>query len=72
MAMNDIPSDPLAYPIPDAVRAAGIGRSFIYCAIKAGDLPVVKMGRRTLILRADLETWLRSHRATSADALAAA
>ena len=51
-------SEPLAYRIPDAVRATGIPRTALYEAIGAGRLKARKDGNRTLILRRDLEAFL--------------
>ena len=51
---------PLAISIVDAARAAGVGRSTIYENINSGALKARKAGRRTLILRADLQAWLDS------------
>ena len=51
---------PLALGIVDAARAAGVGRSTVYENINAGALKARKAGRRTLILRADLQAWLDS------------
>jgi excisionase family DNA binding protein len=53
-------SDRLAVGIMEAARLAGVGRSTIYQSISAGDLAARKAGRRTLILRDDLEAWLNS------------
>lgn len=50
---------PIAVTIPDAVRLSGCSRSALYEAMKKG-LPARKAGRRTLILMADLETYLAS------------
>jgi len=44
----------LAYTIPEAVAASGIGRSKLYQLIKEGAIVPRKAGRRTLILTADL------------------
>jgi len=51
---------PLALGIVDAARAAGVGRSTIYENINSGALKARKAGRRTLILREDLQAWLAS------------
>ena len=45
--------------INDAVVATGVGRDQIYNAIRDGRLPAKKWGRRTIILRGDLETFLK-------------
>jgi excisionase family DNA binding protein len=50
--------EPYAISILDAVRLSGIGRSSIYQAIRRGELPIRKSGRRSLILTADLKRWL--------------
>ena len=51
---------PISYGIAEFCRTSGLGRSFIYAAIKAGDLKARKAGRRTLILHDDGEQYLRS------------
>ncbi len=50
----------LAHSIDDVTKLTGVGRSFIYEAIKAGNLSIRKAGRRTLIFDADLNAWLAS------------
>jgi excisionase family DNA binding protein len=49
---------PFAVSINDACKWAGIGRSSLYVAIRRGELPIRKSGRRSLILMADLQRWL--------------
>jgi excisionase family DNA binding protein len=51
---------PLGRSINDAALKAGIGRSTIYGAVNSGALKAKKLGRRTLILDADLKTYLDS------------
>lgn len=48
----------LALTIPEAVDASGISRSTLYTYIKAKQLPVVKIGQRTLIRFVDLSEFL--------------
>jgi excisionase family DNA binding protein len=50
--------DPIAYTISQAAAAAAAGKTIIYAAIKAGELPARKRGRRTVILAADLRAWV--------------
>jgi excisionase family DNA binding protein len=52
--------EPLAVSIEDVVRTSGLCRTTVYQAIGAGQLRARKVGRRTLILRADLTSWLQS------------
>ncbi len=52
----------LAFQINEAVSATGLGRSTIYDLIKEGKLCAVKAAGRRLILREDLEAYLRSCR----------
>jgi excisionase family DNA binding protein len=53
-------SEPLAVSIADAVRLSGVGRSSLYEAIRRGDLPIRKSGRRTLLMTEDIRRWLTS------------
>lgn len=46
------------YSVVEAAEAAGISRSMLYQEIMAGRLRAVKVGRRTLVLAADLQGWL--------------
>ena len=60
--MADYSPIPLTHTIPQAVERARCGRSKLYQAIRLGDLAVVKLGRKTLILEEDLIEWLLRHR----------
>jgi excisionase family DNA binding protein len=51
-------SEKLAYTIPEAVGASGLGRTTLYELIKCGELPIAKVGARTVIRRQDLEAML--------------
>lgn len=48
----------LSYTVKEAAAVSGIGRTKLYELHKAGELPFRKIGSRTLIKRADLETLL--------------
>jgi excisionase family DNA binding protein len=59
--MSDINFDrPIALGIVQAARTSGTSRSRIYEALKSGELRAKKLGRRTVILRSDLEAWIGS------------
>lgn len=53
-------SDKISYTIPEAVKATGFSRSRIYELIKRGDLKPRKAGRRTILLRNDLEAMVQN------------
>jgi excisionase family DNA binding protein len=54
-----------ALSIAQTARLLGIGRSTLYCIIKAGRLPVRKLGKRTLIMREDLDHFVATLPRTS-------
>lgn len=51
---------PLAYRIPQAVKASGLTRTRIYEEIAAGRLVARKCGGTTLIERSELERYIAS------------
>ncbi len=53
-------ADTLAFSVEEAAKAAGLGRTLIFQEIRNGNLIARKIGRRTVILREDLERWLKS------------
>lgn len=53
-------ADKLAYRIDEAVNATGVSRTQIYAELRAKRLSAVKYGTRTLILREELERFLKS------------
>ncbi len=54
--------DQLAYGIKEAARVLGIGPTSIYYLMKDGQLPFVKLGRRTLIPVRELQLLLERSR----------
>ena len=48
----------LAYRVDEAVKASGLGRTFLYEHMASGELPSVKIGRRRLILHHELINFL--------------
>lgn len=49
----------MAYSIKEVVTLFGIGRSSIYREISEGRLRVIKLGKRSLVLRTDLDEWMK-------------
>lgn len=50
--------NPIAYRINDAVTVTGISRSKLFELIGSGDITARKLGRATLIERAELERYI--------------
>lgn len=50
----------IGYTMEEAAEAVSVGRTRIYAAVKNGSLKARKFGRRTIILREDLETFARN------------
>lgn len=46
------------FSIAQTARFLGIGRSTLYMIIKEGRLPIRKLGRRTLVMRDDLDRFI--------------
>jgi excisionase family DNA binding protein len=53
-------TEKLALTIPEASDLAGVSRSAIYEAVSSGALRARKLGRATLILQADLRSWVET------------
>lgn len=49
--------DLIAVSPAEAARRMGIGKTFLYEAMRSGNLTSFKLGRRRLIRVADLEAW---------------
>ena len=56
--MSEDASPKLAHSIESVRRTTDLGRTFIYNAIRSGELEARKAGRRTIILDTDLRDWL--------------
>jgi hypothetical protein len=54
----------LAYSLDEAPEVAGLGTTTIKEAIRDGDLPVVEIGKRVLVLDEDPRAYLARHRVT--------
>ena len=55
-------TEAIALSIADVVACTGLGRTKLYEAIRDRELPIVKIGKRSLVLDDDLRAWLRRHR----------
>lgn len=53
-------SESLAYRVPQACAVSGYGRTKMYELIGEGKIPTKKDGKVTLIMRDDLESYLKS------------
>ena len=53
-------ADRLAFSLADAASLIGVGKSTLHDLIATGKLPVRKLGRRSLVLREDLEDYVQS------------
>lgn len=58
--------DRLLVPINEAHWQVGVGRSKFYEYVASGDIEVVKVGRRTLVPQASLQTFVDRLRAAQA------
>lgn len=50
--------DRASLSIEEVQKLSGLGKTKIYELLKSGDLPARKLGKRTLVLRADLDEFL--------------
>jgi excisionase family DNA binding protein len=51
-------TEPLVYTIEQVAEMLGVGRSTAYDAVRRGELPVVRLGRRLLVPKAQLKDLL--------------
>lgn len=61
-----MPKDPdpnaIAYSVKQTARLLGVGRSSLYEQISSGALRAAKIGKRTIILKEDLQAFLAASR----------
>lgn len=58
--MSDAASTTTPYNIAQMMSRLGICRDAVYRAIRSGQLPTRKFGKRTLVLESDLEAFIGS------------
>jgi len=56
-------SDELAVSVPEAARLLGIGKTKMHDLLANGEIPATKIGARTVVRRAALESWLEQQEA---------
>jgi predicted DNA-binding transcriptional regulator AlpA len=56
----EIPSDKAAFTIPEFCHWAGIGRTTFYKLAGCGEIPVRKVGKRSIVLILDAVPWIKS------------
>lgn len=60
-----------AYSVKEALHVLSIGRTSLYKLVESGDLPIAKLGKKTLIYSTDIARLLsrlrQSDRASAAD-----
>jgi excisionase family DNA binding protein len=49
--------DQLLYTIPQCCRLAALGRTKFYELIASGEIPIRKIGKKSLVAAADLKRW---------------
>ncbi len=54
-----VPVLPLAYRLPQAAAALGLGERLVWDLADRGDIPTVKIGRARLFPVSALENWLK-------------
>ncbi len=69
MPASEAPApEPIALGITEIQQATSFGRTFIYDAIRSGDLKTFKAGRRRLATRAAVAEWVAALAAKDAAA----
>lgn len=51
----------LVYSIPEAAQQLGISKSYAYELVKLRRLPVIDFGKRKVIPKTSLETWIQEN-----------
>ncbi|MCA3222786.1 MAG: helix-turn-helix domain-containing protein [Burkholderiales bacterium] len=55
----------LAYSLPEAQELCGLGRTILYESIQRGELPIIKVGKRTLVSDEALRKFLKDREAVA-------
>jgi excisionase family DNA binding protein len=57
--------DQLLYTIPQCCRLAALGRTKFYELIASGEIPIRKIGKKSLVAATDLKRWAEQLPATA-------
>ncbi len=68
---EDVPAPRWLLPIPDACAGLGVGRSTLYELAAAGEIEIVRVGRRALVPVDSCEAYVEKLRSTTTGAPAA-
>jgi excisionase family DNA binding protein len=55
---GELPAERLAYSVEEVARITGLSRDLLYDQMRTGKLAYLKVGRRRIITRQHLETFL--------------
>ncbi|WP_374659822.1 helix-turn-helix transcriptional regulator [Phenylobacterium sp.] len=50
--------DPKLISVCNALSYMGVGRTLFYEIVKSGDISPVKIGRRTFVVKSELDAWI--------------
>lgn len=56
-----ITMEKITYSVPEAAAILGISKSYAYTLVKEKKLPVLNVGRRKIIPKISLETWIKEN-----------
>jgi excisionase family DNA binding protein len=56
--MTTYPAERMTVTVEEAAQLLGIGRSTAYIAVRTGELPRIRLGRRLLVPRAQIDRML--------------
>jgi excisionase family DNA binding protein len=63
--MNTSALSPRTYRVEEAAQLLGVGRNQFYAALKRGDIPSIRIGKRLLVSKAVLDRLLDGGEASS-------
>jgi excisionase family DNA binding protein len=58
MNYQNLIHDPKLISVCNALSYMGVGRTLFYEIVKSGDISPVKIGRRTFVVKSELDAWI--------------